>query len=1076
MNKGNSMLEVKNKSGTKATNQRQGGDLFIVDNSDAEWKVKNYLREWTDIAHTFDIATGYFEIGALLALEGEWQKLDKLRILMGDEVTKRTKKALVAGIQSVAQTLDASIEREKETNDFLHGVPAIVEAMCRKQIECRVYTKEKFHAKAYITHSKLSVVGSSALVGSSNFTFPGLTQNVELNIQLRREVEILQEWYERHWEQSEDITPEILKVIERHTREYPPFEVYAKALQQYFRGHEMSVGEWELAGAEKSGSRIFPRLDQYQQEGYQSLMKIARDFGGALLCDGVGLGKTFIGMMVIERLVERERKRVVLFVPKAARKPVWEKTLRRYLPHLSGDFSNLVIFNHTDLNRGGEFAERLNRIKEMADAVVIDEAHHFRNPGIKGEGARRPSRYRRLYDIAAGKTLFLLTATPINNRLTDLQHMIELFTQRQPDYFKAAPLGIHSLPGHFRKLEKELDKAVREQTGEGEEVETNQVEAEQVLANDALFRALVVQRSRAYVKASQLQQGGQLTMFPTREDPKVAEYSVKKTYGRLLTMIEKAFSKEKPLFSLAIYNPLAYLQRPDREAINPLVRGRQGQVVALIRTQFLKRFESSAHAFGLSCEMLLKKLLAFVAKHSQSPRESARFERWKAIHSERMGYISQGQPGLFVEQLDLGEQPDTESFDDLITEEMLEDVEELSPDEYKIADILDETYLDLDQIVEFLDELKKFKPSNDDKLRALVKLLKTDPVLKKHKVLIFTEYMATARYLKAQLEEVGITGVDEVDSGTKEDRGVVIQKFAPYYNESSSGELTAQGRTETRVLISTDVLSEGLNLQDATRLINYDLHWNPVRLMQRIGRVDRRMNEDIEARIIADHPDQRAIRGTVAYWNFLPPDELDELLKLYRRVSHKTLRISRTFGIEGKKLLKPEDDYEALRDFTHAYEGTTTPTEGMHLEYQKLIQDDPDLAARLDQLPSRVFSGKRHPSDGARAVFFCYALPAPAATEAQDGATAAAGAWSEESGFTRWYLYDLETERITEEPTEILDLIRSAPDTPRHRAVPDETLSDVRTRIEKHIKNTYFKKVQAPVGVKAMLKVWMEIS
>ncbi|MDQ3253058.1 MAG: helicase, partial [Acidobacteriota bacterium] len=113
--------------------------------------------------------------------------------------------------------------------------------------------------------------------------------------------------------------------------------------------------------------------------------------------------------------------------------------------------------------------------------------------------------------------------------------MIELFTQRQPDYFKAAPLGIHSLPGHFRKMEKELDKAVREQTGEDEEVETNQVEAEQVLANDALFRALVVQRSRAYVKASQLQQGGQLTMFPTREDPKVAEYSVKKTYGRLLT-------------------------------------------------------------------------------------------------------------------------------------------------------------------------------------------------------------------------------------------------------------------------------------------------------------------------------------------------------------------------------------------------------------------------------------------------------------------------------------------------------------------------------------------------------------
>ena len=96
-------------------------------------------------------------------------------------------------------------------------------------------------------------------------------------------------------------------------------------------------------------------------------------------------------------------------------------------------------------------------------------------------------------------------------------------------------------------------------------------------------------------------------------------------------------------------------------------------------------------------------------------------------------------------------------------------------------------------------------------------------------------------------------------------------------------------------MISTDVLSEGLNLQDATRLINYDLHWNPVRLMQRIGRIDRRLNPETEARIIADHPDQNKIRGQVAYWNFLPPDDLDVLLKLFCKVSRKTLRISKTF-------------------------------------------------------------------------------------------------------------------------------------------------------------------------------------
>jgi hypothetical protein len=328
--------------------------------------------------------------------------------------------------------------------------------------------------------------------------------------------------------------------------------------------------------------------------------------------------------------------------------------------------------------------------------------------------------------------------------------------------------------------------------------------------------------------------------------------------------------------------------------------------------------------------------------------------------------------------------------------------------------------------------------------------------------------------------------VDEVDGATNHNnRGKIIQQFAPYYNESSSAELAEEGLTETRVLISTDVLSEGLNLQDATRLINYDLHWNPVRLMQRIGRVDRRMNNSIEDRILTDHPEQKAIRGTTAYWNFLPPDELDELLKLYHRVSHKTLRISRTFGIEGKKLLRPTDDYEALRDFTHAYEGTTTPVEGMHLEYQKLLQDYPDLSARLALLPGRVFSAKAHPAPGAKAVFFCYALPAPAVSvtrndgdtdEENDGGTGDATVWTEEAGLTGWYLYDLNTEQVVEEPAEIIDLIRSTPETPRQRGVPDETLTEVRGKVEKHIKQTYLKKVQAPVGVKPTLKAWMELS
>jgi phosphatidylserine/phosphatidylglycerophosphate/cardiolipin synthase-like enzyme len=224
-----------------------GSELFIVDNSEEDWKVLRYLHDWCQISKSIDIATGYFEIGSLLALKDEWQKVDQIRILMGDEVSLRTKNAFVEGLDRVKQRLDLSLENEKQTNEFLSGVPGIVDALRSGKITCRVYRKDKFHAKAYITHARLEVVGSSALVGSSNFTYPGLTENIELNVQITgQSVSVLQEWYEEHWAAAEDVSAEILRTIERHTREYLPFDIYTRALHEYFRGHEMtaSVGDF----------------------------------------------------------------------------------------------------------------------------------------------------------------------------------------------------------------------------------------------------------------------------------------------------------------------------------------------------------------------------------------------------------------------------------------------------------------------------------------------------------------------------------------------------------------------------------------------------------------------------------------------------------------------------------------------------------------------------------------------------------------------------------------------------------------------------------------------------------------
>ena len=1044
------------------TVESSGRDLFIVDNSVSGWTGLRYLEEWAGIAKSFDIATGYFEIGALLALDGKWQPLDKIRILLGAEMTHRTRKALLTAVRERAvQILDGSIEADKDTNPFLHGVPAVLAAMQSGQIECRVYDKGKFHAKAYITHAKLEVIGSQALVGSSNFTNPGLTQNIELNIQVQsgREVAQLQEWFEVHWAEASEVTSAVIETIARQTHRYTPFDVYAKALQEFFRGHELTATEWD-----ETRSQMFPQIDRYQKEAYWALMKIARQHGGAFLCDGVGLGKTFVGLMLIERLILHEGKRVVLFAPKATKDGVWEPHLREWLPHIGGvggnaDFSNLAVFSHTDLGRKGDFPERFRRITELADVVIVDEAHHFRNPGRQGTDDEEvePSRYYQLYNLldqtARPKTLFMLTATPINNRLSDFRHMAELFTRRDEAYFSRT-LGVNNLRAHFNQMEKALRSAVEHDL-------TDVAEAQEILATDEIFKQLVVQRSRAYARESQIRETGKAAVFPDRNDPQVAEYSIRKTYGRLLDMFEKAFTRTSPLFTLPMYYPLAWYKGKD-ESIDPFEQNRQKQVVGLIRTNFLKRFESSVAAFEMSCDRLMQKLLAFLQIHSETDSEKSRLERWKAQNAEIIGYAAHRQLALWG---DNGEDEGDED-EDIVPQEMLDAVERLDREEYLVEEMMSETFLDLDQIVKFLNEARKFDPKHDDKLQALVRLL-TSKELLGQKVLIFTEFADTARYLMRHLERAGIDGVAQVDSATKRNRADVIQCFSPYYNGSSSPALVAMGRSETRVLISTDVLSEGLNLQDASRMMNYDIHWNPVRLMQRIGRVDRRMSPGVEAKLVADHPEVASSRGTVSFWNFLPPAELNAILSLYAKVTQKTLRISKTFGIEGKKLLTPEDNFNAIKEFNSAYEGTKSAVEDMHLEYQALVQTDPDLESRLRRLPGATFSGREKTSKGARGVFFCYALPA------LDKET---GDFTEVAGTTRWYLYDLERDIILEEPGEISASVRSKVDTPRRCTTPETSLIEVRAKVDKHIKNTYLKRVDAPVGVKPALRCWMELN
>lgn len=952
-------------------------DQLIVDNADVDWKALHYVREWCDISSAIDIASGHFEIGAFLALDGAWQKVDKIRLLIGGETSRATADAIAAA-------LDASITVERQAGDpFLTGVEAVVDGVRSNKIEIRVYKSKKFHAKAYITHSKLQVVGSAALVGSSNFTRPGLTQNVELNVRFQGpEVTDLQQWYEKHWEDAVPVNEDLLTVLEHNAREFSPFEVYAKALHALTANLDPTDRTWE-----ESESAIYPLLAPYQREAFHALVEISRRWNGAFLTDGVGLGKTFVGLMLTEYYAVRHRKNVLIMATKTGQDAVWNPELREKLPILHGPFSNVQVMAHTDLSRA-DAPEKIDQLAAQADVIIIDEAHNFRNHGAKRtEDNPWGSRWWRMHEVCKGKTVFLLTATPINNSFFDLVHQAELFTGVDADdHFSS--IGINSLRKYTVELEKPFKSGVPDHAA-----------IAALMAEDKLFQSVIHQNSRRYAVESAKVVGGSEVVFPDTQVPRVVEYDFGTLYSPLFTELQNAFNRNVPLFKLPMYYPLAF---STDTAVDTVAENRQKQVVALIRTIFLKRFESSLAAFAGSCLDLSAKVLRWLDVNTKiDVGQESRLASWRVANEATLQQIHERYRSTLDEVW---------HAEDLTEEELSELEYNLVDGDYELNEMIDAAFEDLDQLTRFMD-LILAGAGYDDKYMRLRDLLMgpskagrrtSDPAVftpefRTQQVIVFTEFADTARYLEEKLRHDGLTDVDRIDGTRGNDRYAMIKRFAPFYNKVSAADRKALA--PLRVLVSTDVLSEGVNLQDGTLLVNYDIHWNPVRLMQRIGRVDRRMNPAIEAELVKERPSSKSSRGHIQIRNFLPPAEIEALLTLYNRVQNKALMISTTLGIPGGKLFDESDifdDVKVFQAFKDEYNGDIAPVEELRLKWLELVTETPGLAELVQRLPDGISVAKSGQPSG---IFICRRVPV--LTKVNDDA---APEWTLEPGEVQWSL------------------------------------------------------------------------
>ena len=1027
----------------------------LIDNIEGN-TLQKVLKSLLVKSVSLDIATGTFEIGAFLSLGKTWQHLDGIRLLMGDETTKRTKGHLIKALQ---EATDANIESVKERDDTLHGLAAVRDAIRRGKIVVRVYDKAKFHAKLNLMRAQNSSPVDFATVGSSNFTTPGLTQNIELNsfITDAMHIEGLSEWYDARWEEASEVKAELLRTIQRHLKEYPPFTVYAKSLHAYFRGREKPADEWE-----ENESVIYRMLSQYQKDGYHAALQIADTWNGALICDGVGSGKTYIGLMLLERYL-REDKRVLLITPKSVAESVWNNQVNRQFRSKYGRLlrEHYDIKLHTDLGRQGGISEDdLEYFREHTDVIIIDEAHHFRNPSS--------NRGRLLMELAQNKKLYLLTATPINNSLDDIYHLINYFGQNQRTHF--AKIGVHDFRRHFRNIEKQL---------ENEAIEiAEQVEEDDFLRQDPLLKQVLIQRSRKYIKDSE-QKSGTDILFPQRVIEPTVDYSLRKVYGTLYDELRAAFDKNYPFLNLAIYNTVRYHNNPERQ-----IENRQKQIIGLIRTLVLKRLESSWRAFEVTVENLLLKMANWLKEYAPE-----RFKEWEGTNRRWWRVVQehiqerlqeddiqqeQSQEIVLLREKSQEDEILSEVLQKQITSNPFEEENDLAsletedvfiPEEHDLDRLFGDVVDDMNFLTLLLSKIYRSfyadelggepDTEKDDKLQKFLELLRSDPYEKR---LIFTEFCDTARYLYAQLRQAGFTDIEQIDSGRKMNREEIIERFSPCYNGKSPESVVP-----VQTLITTDILAEGLNLQDASIIINYDLHWNPVRLMQRIGRLDRRLDSEIEKQL-------NRINPTVHVWNFLPPAELDDILKLRKRVDGKILRISRTLGIEGK-FVSPDDDGETLRLFNERYEGTESIEELMNLERQRISEAHPKLWGQLPDLPMRLFSGKGIDEDpppflnrdgepillnriGSVGLFCCYEMP---------------------NGEIKWYFYDADIDEVIDDIEAVWPEVRCDKETSRWTEEGPGALVDARKQIERYI-SKYLMHIQAPMGAKPKLIAWMEIS
>ena len=876
--------------------------------------VGDFLKSKIEDGSSLSIVSAYFTIHAFQALKESLTEIKELRFLYGEprfikslDPEKTDKKAY-------------KIEGEAEGLKFDDRLKQNWVAK-----ECAAWIREKVQIqsiqKSNLMHAKMYHIanngGEEAIVGSSNFTVRGLgmsptDNNIELNLEVedKRDLRDVKSWFDEIWNDKElvkDVRDDVLLYLEQLYQNNTPEFIYYKTLYHIF---EQFLGEQEKSGllaedVQLVDTVIWNTLYEFQRDAVKGAINKIRQHNGCIIADSVGLGKTFEALAVI-KYFELLNNNVLVLCPKKLREnwTDYRADNNSDLNLFFDDKFRYTVFSHTDLSRdsgesGGIKLETINW--GNYDLVVIDESHNFRNntPGKKDEDGNliRKSRYQRLMEdiIQSGiKTkVLLLSATPVNNNLKDLRNQIYLLTEGRDDAFVES-LGVASLKNTLADAQRTFTEWAKQ--------DNRQTRVLLERLSSAFFKLLdelTIARSRKHIEKyySDSLKDNEFGGFPERSKP-ISVYTDIDLKGQFMSYDE--LNDEISEYQLSLFNPSKYVlpeyqSEYDMGQIKNFTQSdREHYLIGMMKVNFLKRLESSVHAFGITLDRTIEKI----------DRLEKRIKRFQEFRAEN--------PDMDLEEVDI------EALEDEELQEAMQVGKKLT---FKMAHLDTERWLkdlqrDRDQLELPRLYAKDVTADRDAKLAKLkehiAEKVKQPTTNKKgrpnRKVLVFTAFADTAAYLYRELEqwatkELGIhiamvsggTGGNKTTFG-KSEFSNILTNFSPNSKKRHKMESMPQDE-EIDLLIGTDCISEGQNLQDCDYLINYDIHWNPVRIIQRFGRIDRIGN----------------INDSVQLVNFWPTPDLNRYIKLKNRVEARMALVD-IAATQGDNLLAPEEIEDMLAD------------------------------------------------------------------------------------------------------------------------------------------------------------------